>query len=921
MLYIDGGAVCSRLMAKYKDSEPMCLLRLWMVVAVMLLARSVVAAPTAEEISRAIEDLSDVEFEKRQSATELLWQAGDAAAEVLEQAAKSTDPEVRTRASALVKKLRLGIRPDTPREVLLLIDQFRYAQAPEQRRQALAELQAKERWQTVLALIRGEQNPQERHNLATAVAGQAGKIVGPLVEKGDLAQAEEVLELVSTVETGVPQLTAFLLLTGRIDKQIATLRERVSDKSNVEAATRLAYLLRAKGDLSGAIEAAAKTDDFVLRINLLSEAERWSEAAPLAEEFFRRNASRLEGLAFATTFYRLAGNEAEHQRTLDALLKTANIERLKEIAANKPADPFGPGTNLAVSHFLTAAKTLLVNERIDEALEILRKVNPPFAQLLYWQQHRHREALEFVQVNADTKLDRAWLDQLPTPLSSTSVHPDYRVLMGAQVARQLRELGRKEQAEQIWKMLRDLEPQGNDRGRRLSLLSMYASQLGRHDEATRLGADAIKAGVAPAVIFSALARREAPQALIWHERLLAIDPQIDRAKAIAIAISLVTPNPRRGAPPESWKEMVNSVRDSVQKLEPRQRAERLIVLGQTCKIRGDLDLARIMFDEAAAAFPAGSTQVGILLAEEGDWAGAAKHFATAAKANASDAMASFLLGQAQARTGDTSGSEKQLLQANLAMLAPEMRFAVASAVQNASLKPDVIRQHELTCRTALPDSQITVNAGQALGNLLSLDEPRRAARHWQHMLLHGLNSSANFNEAEAYPALANLLHKAVARAAMAEGKPEEVAAELARCERILPADIRAVVDLVPLLRQKGMPQIADGLFERAMVTHRKVLEEFPDSATYLNNAAWVCARAQRELDEGLKLAKQAVELMPEEAAYHDTLAEVHFQRGDREAAVAAAQKCLEIAPANKMFAARLTHFRDDELKTLDGNAD
>jgi len=101
----------------------------------------------------------------------------------LEQAAKSTDPEVRTRAAALLKKLRLGIRPDTPPEVLLLIDQFRYAQSPEQRRLALNELQVKERWQTILALIRGEQSPQERRNLATAIAGQAGKFVGPLVEK------------------------------------------------------------------------------------------------------------------------------------------------------------------------------------------------------------------------------------------------------------------------------------------------------------------------------------------------------------------------------------------------------------------------------------------------------------------------------------------------------------------------------------------------------------------------------------------------------------------------------------------------------------------------------------------------------------------------------------------------------------------
>ena len=86
---------------------------------------------------------------------------------------------------------------------------------------------------------------------------------------------------------------------------------------------------------------------------------------------------------------------------------------------------------------------------------------------------------------------------------------------------------------------------------------------------------------------------------------------------------------------------------------------------------------------------------------------------------------------------------------------------------------------------------------------------------------------------------------------------------------------------------------------------------------YLNNAAWLCARSQRKLDEALALIQKALALTPEEAAYHDTLAEVHFQRGDREAAVAAAKKCVELAPDNKLFATRLKHFESDELKMLD----
>ncbi|HEY2415652.1 MAG TPA: HEAT repeat domain-containing protein [Pirellulaceae bacterium] len=897
--------------------------RLGLLVTVVFFARVAGAEPTAGEVAKAVEDLSAAEFDVRQAATEVLWQAGQTAEEALTKAAKSTDPEVRTRAAALLKKLRLGIRPDTPAEVLVLIDQFRYSQNPEQRRQALNELQAKERWQTVLALIRGEQSQQERRNLATTIASQASKIVGPLVAKGELGQAEEVLELVATTETGLPQLTAFLILTDRLDQRIAAARERATEGDN-EAWTRLAYLLRAKGDLPAATEAADKTSDLILRVNLRAEAGRWEEAAPLAEEFYRRNSSRLEGMAFATTFYRLAGNEADHQRTLAELLKTANVQRFKDLPpADKQPDPFGqPAANVAVNLLLTAAKTLFVNEHIDDGLAIMRRINPPLAHTVYRQRHRHREALEFVAVAPDKSLDRLWFGQLPTPLGLVPAQSDeYRMILAEQVARQLRELGRKEQVEQIWKIVRELPQPPGDRGRRQSLLSMFAWHLGRTEDAARYGAEAMAAGAAAANLFAVIARLEAPLALAWHERLTADDPQMDRAKAILLAASLVTPNPRRGGPPENWRELVAKARESVKDLPAKAKAERLVAFGQTCKIRGDLELARQLFLEAAEVYPASSSHVGDLAASEGDWKAAAKHYAAAAKANPADATVGYLLGHALTQAGEIEAGKKQLLLANLMVLAPEARFSLAKSFVDPSLKEEVVRQCELICRTALPDSQNTINAGQHIGSLVSTNEPRRSALLRQQILLHVLNPSANISENEGYLLLPHVIHKVLARAAIADRKFEMAETELARCEKLMPAEIRATIDLVPALTDAGNRQLADGLFERSLAVHKAVIDEFPDSATYLNNGAWLCARCQRELDEALNLAQRAVQLVPDEAAYQDTLAEVYFQRGDREAAVAAAQKCIDLVPANKMFADRLAHFRDDELKTLDKDAE
>src|SRR5262249_11463455 len=116
-----------------------------------------------------------------------------------------------------------------------------------------------------------------------------------------------------------------------------------------------------------------------------------------------------------------------------------------------------------------------------------------------------------------------------------------------------------------------------------------------------------------------------------------------------------------------------------------------------------------------------------------------------------------------------------------------------------------------------------------------------------------------------------------------------------------------------------MATVADPLFERGLAIHQRNCDEFPKSATYFNNAAWLCARSQRKLDEGLTLVEKALQLAPDEAAYHDTLAEVQFQRGNREAAVAAAQKALELVPENKLFVKRLKHFQMNELKTLDAS--
>jgi tetratricopeptide (TPR) repeat protein len=71
------------------------------------------------------------------------------------------------------------------------------------------------------------------------------------------------------------------------------------------------------------------------------------------------------------------------------------------------------------------------------------------------------------------------------------------------------------------------------------------------------------------------------------------------------------------------------------------------------------------------------------------------------------------------------------------------------------------------------------------------------------------------------------------------------------------------------------------------------------------------AKCSRRLEEALKHAQKAVELSPDKAAYVDTLAEVHFQRGDRDEAIRHIRRCIELEPDSQYFHEQLTRFEQE----------
>jgi tetratricopeptide (TPR) repeat protein len=97
-------------------------------------------------------------------------------------------------------------------------------------------------------------------------------------------------------------------------------------------------------------------------------------------------------------------------------------------------------------------------------------------------------------------------------------------------------------------------------------------------------------------------------------------------------------------------------------------------------------------------------------------------------------------------------------------------------------------------------------------------------------------------------------------------------------------------------------------FDRRIQDFRAQLREDPGDANLCNTFAWFLGERRLHLDEALTLAKRAVELEPDIAAYLDTLAELHHLNNQRAEAVSMGRQAVELAPEEEYYRKQLEKF-------------
>ena len=155
------------------------------------------------------------------------------------------------------------------------------------------------------------------------------------------------------------------------------------------------------------------------------------------------------------------------------------------------------------------------------------------------------------------------------------------------------------------------------------------------------------------------------------------------------------------------------------------------------------------------------------------------------------------------------------------------------------------------------------------------------------------------------------IHWRRARAAHARGDAASANARVKSLLQLLPTNTDMTIEMIDWLKQSGRLEDARVLFDKVYIQTDAKLDAATDDEKpgMKNDLAWLCARVGERLDEAVKLAREAVDAQPENAAFIDTLAEACFRAGKVEDAIVHERRALEIEPDNTFMQDQLARFR------------
>jgi hypothetical protein len=848
-------------------------------------------AITSTAIEQAIKDLGHEEFAARERATEYLIGAGEAAIPAVQAAAKSTDPEVALRAKIVLKRLASGVPPGMPPELASLIEDFLAADR-NRKSDLIRRLEQPAEFQVLAGVVAKEKDATQRRTLEAFLRGRMSSLASQQYRTNRLDEAEAVLRSLAPDAASEAMLLSLQSATGRLNLRTVELTVSLAANADQAGQRRLALMHRAAGDLTQARAAAAKLESKDLTLWLAIEAVDWPAALAANLDRYAGQEPTTEQLAFTLVLSHYAQDEKAF---------AAAKAQIIQVAADRPADLW------------PAAEALLAAEQFDDAIELLKRGVPAAAFYLLWYRHDFEAAFALANAQPGARFDAEWLTKLPdgnlVPTSLSIRRTDY----AGDIASVLHYTGRKVEARQVLDVLRaavqsepgtslawhDLVEADLRMGLRERALEDAAAPLSRPSGTPVPPLEFAANYLYGANVFHELYGRESAQRYspLWSQLLAAHDG--DARATLPLVEPLFQLPTARKLSAEERRTRLDALAATPTGKDRYRHSQLLQQVAALASRVGEEDLAYRYRVRAATFMPSGSTfkhlQRGLEAFNDRDWTTAVQQLRRYEQAGSASAQQQDHLGIALLKLDQNEEGRKVLDEALKWRIDPGAYSLQGQLLLTHDLKPLAADRYQTATRLLPPGEIPTINAFNALGNALNTSSPGEAVKRWKINMLSPLIGQSDMT-LDMYLKNAAVIRRESARAALADGKFREAAdhalAELAA----MPGDVVGVEQLVPLFDEKGQQALADEVFARSVASYSSVCEKFPQAAAHRNLLARTSARCNRRLEEALELAKEAIALEPENANFHATLAEVYLARGDKPAAIAAAEAGLALEP-------------------------
>lgn len=849
------------------------------------------------DLKTLIRELGDESFQVRENASRKIWELGEKALPELQEALELPSPEQVYRARDLLRKIQLQITPETDPTVAALVERYQKA-TPSERFLLLGKMKKKQAWSQILKLYASETNAGIREKLVPDMNIISARAARERIVQGDAVGAREFLEMAPANSEGLLALAEFHRSHGTLEAELA----RAKTGKGQKAMLWLLSLERAAGNLQAARAAAtaAGRPRIAAAMAVLS-----GDPLPWLLWPDKHVNGQDTPAAYASVAAKRWSGKPIRQADLEPLIRALSKRRPRDRES--------------------AMNALFVLGEFSAVEETFVKSDPLGAFRHFEALERIPEAFRALGLDPDQPDYQGWVKKRITILRADDIENQRGVSSVLEelvsLANFLERRGLGQQAFEVFS-----NPLAKLAEEDRNLFEDFLSALfGNRDVVTGAPMLAKRIGIVwagddnerwEALVATAFGNDETSSA--WWNWLPELDPKASLAERFGgmLALSSIGPDPEKSR--DRWMALAWKAAEQSPEESRNALVERIWeLMAQTGDVTNGYKALKQLTDESRNRILWG--QKVVFLTALGQW----------------DDAAAIIIEQI-----DTHKAAKQPPGAELYAYA-------ASALRRAGREDEAVIHDAWADKLALGDPGVAIRVGNGYAHGYDY---KRAADWWARAVCESDPDSSDFPLAlkihaddllergrwKETAATSEVLARIFVNSDYRGSTPlpfmrQRLQADMARalgnlktdregsiallelCHRNFASDGSLADFFFPALRKAGLLKKHDEWFRKTWNLMGAVIKKYPDSDNTLNTAAWFASRAVLKLDDAEKFLSVALDAYPYQSSYIDTMAEIHFAKGDRKKALEWSKRAVNYAPDDAQLRRQQERFRSAPL--------